>query len=84
MQAEEFFLLLRILFFDLLHQIMGRDVKGVGNAPYRFKIRLFCAGIVLYLLVGIPAFAAAETVIDGRAVLLFFAKLSGLVIGTFL
>lgn len=47
---------------------------------------LLCAGIVLYLILGILAFGAAEdvTAINGRLVLLFFAKLLGFILGTFL
>ena len=47
---------------------------------------LLCAGIVLYLILGILAFGAAEdvTAINGRLVLLYFAKLLGFILGTFL
>ena len=47
---------------------------------------LLCAGIILYLILGILAFGSVENtaIINGRTVLFFFAKLLGFIIGTFL
>ena len=47
---------------------------------------LLCAGIILYLILGILAFGSVENtaIINGRTVLFFFAELLGFIIGTFL
>ena len=47
---------------------------------------LLCAGMILYLILGILAFGSVENtaIINGRTVLFFFAELLGFIIGTFL
>ena len=47
---------------------------------------LLCAGIILYLILGILAFGSVENtaIINGRTVLFFFAELLGFIIGTIL